>query len=42
MIVGFMFMLVAGAIFSTLGGLLGALVFKKSAPPPVVDPAAGS
>lgn len=42
MIFGFMFMLVAGAIFSTLGGLLGALVFKKSAPPPLVDPAAGS
>ena len=42
MVFGFMFMLVAGAIFSTLGGLLGALIFKKSAPPPVVDPAAGS
>ena len=27
-------MLFIGAIFSTLGGLLGAAIFKKSAPPP--------
>jgi hypothetical protein len=31
--IGFMFMLVIGAAFSTLGGLLGALLFKKDAPP---------
>jgi hypothetical protein len=30
---GFMFMLIAGAIFSTLGGLLGAVIFKRKAPP---------
>lgn len=28
-VVGLMFFLVVGAIFSTIGGLLGALVFKK-------------
>jgi hypothetical protein len=36
-IVSFLMMLVLGAIFSTLGGLLGAFFFKKkaaSAPPP--------
>jgi hypothetical protein len=30
-------MLFVGAIFSTLGGLLGVAVFKKSTPPPPVD-----
>jgi hypothetical protein len=34
---GFMFMLVLGAIFSTLGGLLGAVVFGKKTPPGVID-----
>ena len=34
---GFVFMLVLGAIFSTLGGLLGAVVFKKKTPPGVID-----
>jgi hypothetical protein len=34
-VVGFMFMLFVGAIFSTLGGLLGAAIFKKQAPPAV-------
>jgi hypothetical protein len=33
-IVSFIFMLFVGAIFSTLGGLLGAAVFRKSPPPP--------
>jgi hypothetical protein len=33
-IAGFMFWLVIGAIFSTLGGLLGAAVFRKAPPPP--------
>jgi hypothetical protein len=32
-IVGFIFMLFVGAIFSTVGGLLGAVFFRKSAPP---------
>jgi hypothetical protein len=36
-VVGLMFYLVVGAIFSTLGGLLGALVFKKQTPPGVID-----
>jgi hypothetical protein len=31
---GFVFMLVVGAIFSTLGGLLGAVLFRKQLPPP--------
>lgn len=30
-------MLFIGAIFSTLGGLLGAAIFKKSAPPGTID-----
>jgi len=30
---GFMMMLFVGAIFSTVGGLLGALMFKKAAAP---------
>ena len=34
LIFGFLFMLVLGAIFSTLGGLLGAVFFRK---PPVPD-----
>jgi hypothetical protein len=36
-VVGLMFFLVVGAIFSTIGGLLGALVFKKQTPPGVID-----
>jgi hypothetical protein len=39
-VVGFMFMLFIGAIFSTLGGLLGAALFKKQAPP-AIDVAPG-
>ena len=33
-VVGFVITLFAGMIFSTLGGLLGALLFRKQAPPP--------
>jgi len=33
-VIGFMFMLFVGSVFSTLGGLLGAAIFKKSAPSP--------
>ena len=32
-LMGFLVMLVAGAVFSTLGGLLGAFFFRKGAPP---------
>jgi hypothetical protein len=32
-LIGFFFMLCVGSIFSTLGGLLGAAIFKKSPPP---------
>lgn len=34
---GFFFILVFGCIFSTLGGLLGAAIFKKRLPPGAVD-----
>jgi len=33
----FIFMLFLGAIFSTIGGLLGALVFARKTPPGVID-----
>jgi hypothetical protein len=33
LIIGFLFMLVVGGAFTTLGGLLGALMFKKDGPP---------
>jgi hypothetical protein len=36
-IVGLMFWLFVGGIFSTLGGLLGALIFRKQTPPAVID-----
>ena len=36
-IVAFMFWLFIGAIFSTLGGLLGSAVFRKQTPPGVID-----
>ena len=32
-VLGFMFWLVIGAVFSTIGGLLGALMFKKQPAP---------
>jgi Family of unknown function (DUF5518) len=32
-VIGLFFMLAIGSIFSTLGGLLGAALFKKGAPP---------
>ena len=35
--VGFLFMLVVGSIFSTLGGLLGAVLVRKQLPPGTVD-----
>ena len=33
-VIGLFFMLAVGSIFSTLGGLLGAAIFKKSTPSP--------
>jgi hypothetical protein len=36
-VVTFMIMLCVGAIFSTLGGLLGAAIFRKETPPGVID-----
>ena len=38
-VIGFVFMLCAGAVFSTLGGLLGVALFRKPQPPPVDAPA---
>ena len=36
--IGLVFWLFLGAVFSTLGGLLGALIFRKTPPPPgVID-----
>jgi hypothetical protein len=36
-IVGLMFWVFVGGIFSTLGGLLGALIFRKQTPPGTID-----
>ncbi|MEE2791745.1 MAG: hypothetical protein VX453_08950 [Acidobacteriota bacterium] len=39
--IGFVVMLLVGMIFSTLGGLLGALIFRSNppaAPPPLPPP----
>jgi hypothetical protein len=36
-IVGFVFMLFIGAIFSTLGGLLGSVLFVRKMPPGTID-----
>jgi hypothetical protein len=36
-VVGLMFALVVGAIFSTLGGLLGAMMFRTQTPPGTID-----
>lgn len=33
-VIGLMFWLFIGAIFSTLGGLIGVAIFKKTTPPP--------
>jgi len=39
---GFMFMLFVGSLFSTPGGLLGAVIFKKPIPPGTIDVLASS
>ncbi len=36
-VVGLMVWLFIGGIFSTIGGVLGALIFKKDTPPGVID-----
>ncbi len=36
-LIGFAFMLCIGAIFSTLGGLVGAAIFAKKLPPGTID-----
>jgi hypothetical protein len=36
-VVGLMFWLFLGAIFSTIGGLIGALIFRTQTPPGTVD-----
>ena len=36
-IFGLMFMMCIGAIFSTVGGVLGAAIFKKQTPPGTID-----
>jgi hypothetical protein len=36
-IVGLMFWIFVGGVFSTLGGLLGALMFRKQTPPGAID-----
>ena len=38
LVMGFGFMLVMGTIFTTLGGVLGAVMFQKKTPPPEVGP----
>jgi len=38
LIMGFVMMLFVGAIFATVGGLLGAVLFKKKETPPVPEP----
>jgi hypothetical protein len=36
-VAGFLMMLVAGAVFSTIGGLIGAAIFVRRPPPGVID-----
>lgn len=38
LMMNFVFMLIIGGIFSTLGGMLGALFFRKEGPPPPPPP----
>ena len=37
-VIGFVMLLFAGVIFSTLGGVLGAVIFRRPAPPPGPPP----
>ncbi len=36
-VVAFMFYVCVGAVFSTIGGLIGAAIFKKDTPPGTID-----
>ncbi len=36
-LIGFVFWLFVGAVFSTIGGVIGAALFKKSTPPGTID-----
>ena len=36
-IVGLMFWMFVGAVFSTIGGLIGAMLFRKDTPPAALD-----
>ena len=36
-IVGLMFWMFVGAVFSTIGGLIGAMIFRKDTPPAALD-----
>lgn len=36
-VLAFMFMLCIGAVFSTIGGLLGAAIFRRQTPPGTID-----
>lgn len=36
-IVGMMFWIFLGAIFSTIGGVIGSLIFRKNTPPAAID-----
>jgi hypothetical protein len=42
LVIGFVFMLMMGAVFSTIGGLLGAVFFRKGLPPPASDGSSSS
>jgi hypothetical protein len=37
LVLGFIFMLCVGSIFSTLGGVLGAAIFRKPLPPGTIE-----
>ena len=41
LMLGFVLMLMLGAVFSTIGGLLGAVFFRKGLPPATDVPPAG-
>jgi hypothetical protein len=36
-VIGLVFWLVVGGIFATIGGVIGALIFKRDTPPAVID-----
>jgi hypothetical protein len=36
-VIGLMFWLIVGGVFSTIGGVIGALIFKKQTPPGTID-----